>query len=59
LKLAVLQDNPAWDLEIVIPEKDGDMTYEVLESTVKPKIYKKQFVFNSNSKTIELILKYE
>ncbi len=57
LKLKIVQQNPDWVVDIVLPEKKGEMTYEVIESSVKYKKHENQFIFSSNITTTELILK--
>ncbi len=59
LKLKVVQENPEWELEIILPKKERGMTYEVIESNVKPKMSDNQIVFNSKAAITELVLKYE
>jgi hypothetical protein len=59
LRLKVLQENPAWEVEIVIPKNEGTRRYELIESSVKPKIYDTQIVFNTKAATTQLTLKYK
>jgi hypothetical protein len=57
LTLKVLQENPAWEVEIVIPEMEGNRKNILMESSVEPKIFDNQIVFNSNATTTQLVLK--
>ncbi len=56
LKLKVVQENPDWLIEIVFPEKSGDLNYKVIESSVKPVKDDGKLVFSSEAKTTELTL---
>lgn len=59
LTLKVEQEDPEWELEIVLPKKENKITYEVIESNIAPKISDTYIVFNSKAATTELVLKYE
>ena len=58
LNLRVEQENPNWELEIILPKSQGELTYEISESTIKPVIENNKIVINSKFKTTELTLKY-
>jgi hypothetical protein len=58
LKLKITQDNPDWELEIILPQKIGEKKYEVVKSTIGPSILNDQIIFKVKRKVIEIILNY-
>lgn len=58
LKLKITQDNPDWELEIILPQKIGEKKYEVVKSTIEPSILNDQIIFKVKRKVIEIILNY-
>jgi hypothetical protein len=58
LQLKITQDNPDWELEIILPQKIGEKKYEVVKSTIDPSILNDQLIFKAKGKVIEIILNY-
>lgn len=58
LHLKVTQENPDWDLIVILPEKTGQKKYQILKSTIKPTISNGQFVFETNEKSVDIVLSY-
>ncbi len=59
LKLKVAQENPNWELEVILPKNEDGVTFTVIESSAQYKIYDNQIIFNSKASTIELLLQYK
>jgi glycogen debranching enzyme len=58
LQLKITQDNPDWEIEIILPQKIGEKKYEVVKSTIEPSILNDQLIFKAKGKVIEIILNY-
>jgi hypothetical protein len=56
--LKVVQENPEWNVEIQLPEKQGEMYFQSIESSIKPEKNKEHLIFSSDSQSTELVLKY-
>lgn len=57
LKLKVDQQQPDWTMKILFPVRQGDLTYELIESSVKPVIIEGKMVFTSQRATTELVFR--
>ena len=54
-----IEQEMGWEIEIVLPTKRGDQTYEVTESSLQPLRLGNKFIFKSDARTTEIIMKYE
>ncbi len=54
LQLKITQDNPEWELEIILPQKIGEKKYEVVNSNIEPSRLNDQLTFKSKGKKVEI-----
>ena len=56
LSVKINQEDPEWEIEVILPTRDVDFKYTPTKSPVEPVIENDQFVFSTHSKSIEISL---
>ncbi|WP_431158685.1 glycogen debranching protein [Winogradskyella poriferorum] len=59
LTLRVEQDNPEWEVEILLPKTQGETTYQATSDSIKPITVENSYVFTTNETQIEISLNYD